>query len=490
VSTVVETCLEEERHEQRSWRLKPQCAGLRRFDRLVENEFISPEEQRARQDRKLAALVEFCVSQVPYYRDLFEGSGLVAGDVRGVDDLVRLPVLVRNEVIDQADRIRPAALPSSESIFGRCSSSGTTGRPVSVLMTHRSNMMFTLAVQRQYRWYRYDPSQLIASITTRAEKLPWRKDGTPYPLGTTYQYPRWRYAGVYFETGDQVEFAMDNTVEDQFAWLQRQRPVYLTSNSQELEHLAYVCEGDWPVDSIKSVISIATQMTPAMSRMITQTMNVQVHENYGFNEIGVVALRCAAGRYHVMSEHCVVEIIDDEGHPVAPGHVGRLVISTLTNMAMPLIRYDAGDLAKAVDGPCSCGRTLPAFGELIGRYRRTAFLPEGTLQRRAVLSEALAALPAELSRPIRKYQLHQYRDQSFEFRVVAVRPLENAFKQWILAAWQGQEDAASVPLVIVQVDDIERGPGGKFQDFTSDFNPAPDGLPDTETNRGTPDSDD
>lgn len=489
MNRVVETCLEEERQAQRRWRLKPQFAGLRRFDRLVENEFISPEQQRARQDSKLAALVEFCVSQVPYYSDLFEHSGLVAGDVRGVDDLVRLPVLVRNAVIDQADRIKASALPSSESIYGSCSSSGTTGRPVSVLMTHSSNMMFTLAVQRHYRWCRYDPSQLTASITTLAEKLPVRKDGTPHPLGTTYQYPRWRYAGVFFETGEEVVFAMDNPVEAQYDWLKRQRPGYLTSNSQELEHLAYVCEGNWPVDSIKSVISIATQMTPAMSRMITQTMNAQVHENYGFNEVGVVALRCAAGRYHVMSEHCVVEIIDADGHPVAPGNVGRLVVSTLTNLAMPLLRYDAGDLAKAVAGPCPCGRTLPAFGEIIGRYRRTAFLPEGTLQRRAVLSEALATLPAGLSRPVRKYQLHQYRDQGFEFRVVAARPLDNAFKQWILAAWQEQEDAASVPLVIVQVDDIKPGPGGKFQDFTSDFIPAPDGLPESGTNGGNPASD-
>ena len=485
MSIAIQTCLADEQREQSRWRLKPECAGLRHFDRLVENEFISADEQRERQDRVLAGMTRFSVEQVPYYRDLFARHGLVAADVRQVNELHRLPVLVRNEVVENSDAFRAQALPPSERIRGEFSSSGTTGKPVRVLMTERSNNMFSLAVQRQYRWFRFDPSQRFASITTPAEKLPARKDGTPHPLGTTYQYPRWRFAGVFFETGDQVVFAMDNPVEAQYDWLKQRRPGYLTSNSQGLEHLAYACDGKWPVDSIKSVLSIATQMTPAMRTMITQTMNAPVYENYGFNEIGMVAVRCPAGRYHVMSEHCVVEIIDDAGHPVAPGNVGRLVVSTLTNLAMPLIRYDAGDLAKAVDGPCACGRTLPAFGEIIGRYRRTAFLPEGTLQRRTVLSEALASMPDELSRPVRKYQLHQYRDHSFEFRVAAARPLDEAFKQWILTAWQVQEDAASVPLVIVQVDDIERGPGGKFQDFTSDFIPAPDGLPDTEANGGT-----
>ncbi len=489
MSIALQTCLADEKREQNRWRLKPECAKLRCFDRLVEDEFISEDEQRARQNRLLASMICFSVEQVPYYQDLFARLGLSTADVRQVDELHRLPVLVRNEVVENSDAFKAQVLPPSERIRGEFSSSGTTGKPVRVQMTERSNNMFSLAVQRQYRWFRLDPAERFASITTPAEKLPAREDGTPHPPGTTYQHPRWRFAGVFFETGEQVVFAMDNPVEAQYDWLKRQRPGYLTSNSQGLEHLAYAGEGEWPVDSIKSVLSIATQMTPAMRRMITQTMNVQVHENYGFNEIGMVAVRCAAGRYHVMSEHCVVEIIDDDGQQVAPGNVGHLVVSTLTNLAMPLLRYDAGDLAKAVAGPCPCGRTLPAFGEIIGRYRRTAFLPEGTLQRRAILSEALAALPAGLSRPVRKYQLHQYRDQSFEFRVVAVRPLDNAFKQWILAAWQEQEDAASVPLVIVQVDDIKPGPGGKFQDFTSDFIPAPDGLPETGTNGGNPASD-
>ena len=481
MSIPIQTCLADELHEQHRWRLKPEYAGLRQFDRLAEDEFISADEQHARQDRLLAEMTRFAVDQVPYYRDRFAQLGLAAGDIRQVDELHRLPVLVRSEVVEQADAFKARVLPSRERIRGEFSSSGTSGKPVRVLMTERSDTMFALAVQRQYRWFRLDPAQRFASITTRAEKLPVREDGSPHPLGTTYHYPAWRFTGQFFETGDQVVYAMDNPIEAQYDWLQQQRPGYLTGNSQGLEHLAYAGEGDWLVDSMQAVISIATQMTPTMRRMITQTMKVSVHENYGFNEIGIVAIRCPAGRYHVMSEHCVVEIVDDEGQQVAPGKVGRLLVSTLTNLAMPLLRYDAGDLAKAVAGPCPCGRTLPAFGEIIGRYRRTAFLPEGTLQRRAVLSEALASLPAGLSHPVRKYQLHQYRDQRFEFRVVAVRALDNAFKQWILATWQKQEGAASTPLAIVEVDDIKPGPGGKFQDFTSDFIPAPDGLPETES---------
>ena len=57
---------------------------------------------------------------------------------------------------------------------------------------------------------------------------------------------------------------------------------------------------------------------------------------------------------------------------------------------MPLIRYDTGDLAQAVEGPCPCGRTLPSFGEIAGRYRRFAGLPDHTRDRVRVLQRAFA----------------------------------------------------------------------------------------------------
>jgi phenylacetate-CoA ligase len=60
------------------------------------------------------------------------------------------------------------------------------------------------------------------------------------------------------------------------------------------------------------------------------------------------------------------EILDDADRPCAPGEVGRVVVSTLHNYAMPLFRYDLGDLAE-VGPPCECGRTLPVLNRIVGR---------------------------------------------------------------------------------------------------------------------------
>ena len=132
------------------------------------------------------------------------------------------------------------------------------------------------------------------------------------------------------------------------------------------------------------------------------------------------------------------------------------------------------DLAEAVDGPCPCGRTLPAFGEVQGRYSRIAFLPDGTLAMVGAVRSALEHMPSSLARPLRKFQLHQNEANRFVLRLAVASPLDPEFAKRIQTAWREAASACDWPLKIVEVDDIRLGPGGKFQDFTSDHMPKAD----------------
>ena len=166
-------------------------------------------------------------------------------------------------------------------------------------------------------------------------------------------------------------------------------------------------------------MAISEQMTPPMRRRIERAFSAPVYQNYGLNEIGMVAVRCLAGRYHVHAEHCLVENVDDAGRAMAPGDTGRIVVTALKNPAMPLIRFDTDDLAQVLSGPCPCGRTLPSFGDIAGRYSRIAFLPDGTLGRVAAIRDALETMPREIAGNLRQFQVHQFRDGGFELRLVS-----------------------------------------------------------------------
>lgn len=467
------TSLSQELEEQGRWQLLPGQEGAQRlFERLVRNEFLAPEHDRRLSDTLLSRVVQHAVAEVPYYQALFERLGLAAKDVQTAADLPRLPVLGKSQLQAAGKELQARRLPPGERPYGWFSSSGTTGKPARVMHTHGSNGMFNVLAQRQYRWYRFDPAATFATIRLASQNLR-HSDGRLLAAGESLRHERWRYAGKFFATGPHLFFNVENPVEAQLAWLAEQQPDYLQAYSESLEHLAFACDGHWPAPSLKKLMAISEQLTPSMRRRIETTLGAPVEQSYGLNEIGLVAVRCGAGCYHWHVEHCIVEIVDDDGQPCPAGVTGRVVVTALRNPAMPLLRYDTGDLAVAVAGECACGRTLPAFGDIVGRYSRIAYLPPGTLPRVGSLRSALESMPLELARKLRQFQVHQYRDGRFELRLLTAGPLPEGFHRHILAAWQAQTDAGEYPLDIVEVGEIPRSPGGKFQDFTSDYMPLP-----------------
>jgi len=469
------TDLAMEQAEQRRWRLRPSRAAVRWFDAMVVGEFLPAEDQLARQGAALARLARFAAAHVPFYRDLFQRLKLAPDSLRRPEALRALPVLTKRDVQEHFDRLRAPLLPRGHRIAGEVRSSGTTGRPTRILHTARSRLLFVLAKQRELRWFRFDPAGRFAAIRL-SNQLPPGPDGRPLADGVSGSAPAWPLVGAFFQTGPFFYFSVTNPIEEHWAWLERHRPNYLLSYSETLEYLARVRGEGGGLDELKGLLAISEQLTPDMRRTIQKVFAVPLHQNYGLNEVGLVASRCPeGGRYHVHAEHCLVELVDEGGRPCAPGEVGKVLVTNLTNLAMPLVRYDTDDLAEAVEGPCPCGRTLPSFGRVVGRYSRIAFLPKGTLDYVAAVREALEQMPPGLSRHLRRFQVHQYRDGSFELRLVATAPLPGAFVKRVQAAWQAAaRSGPPAPLRLVRVERIERSPGGKFQDFTSEFVPAPD----------------
>lgn len=107
-----------------------------------------------------------------------------------------------------------------------------------------------------------------------------------------------------------------------------------------------------------------------------ETFGARIVEHYSSIESGHIAHRCEAGSLHVNAENVLVEILDDDGRPCAPGETGRVVVTPLYSTAQPLIRYDQGDLA--IPGTnCSCGRELPVIASVVGRALAIFRHPDG-----------------------------------------------------------------------------------------------------------------
>lgn len=468
------TSLAEERTEQLRWTsrlLRP----MREYDRLVENEFVSPEEQSVQSARRLCAMLRFAAREVPYYRDKFRSSGADAPGDAPIRALAALPILSKLDVMDAGRALLAERLPPGEKVGHSWRSSGTTGRPISVIYSRRSGQMFNFLAQRACRWERLDPAGTFAEL--RIPSLLARKaDGRELASDETDRRSAWRTM-EHFATGPYVATSVIAPAEHLIAWLRRERPDYLMTYSETLELLARAAGDERPVDSLKAALAISEQLTPSMRAYTERRFGTPVHQVYGLMEFGLVGARCDAGRYHVHNEHCLIEIVNESGRPCEAGRTGRVLITTLTNVVMPLIRYDTGDLAEAVSGPCPCNRTLPSIGDIVGRYSRIAFLPPQTMARVAGLRAAIENMPIELARDLREFQIHQFADTRMELRFVARSDLPDAFFENLRAEWAKAADPSEPALAMRRVDEIPRSPGGKTEVFTSEFMPARDEKP-------------
>jgi phenylacetate-CoA ligase len=116
----------------------------------------------------------------------------------------------------------------------------------------------------------------------------------------------------------------------------------------------------------------AEPWTAAMRAQLESELGLAALNVYGLSEIvgpGVSA-ECREGRNgsHVQEDHFLIEVIDPATErPVAPGHLGELVFTTLTKEALPLVRYRTGDIGSIDEAPCVCGRTTVRMGPVRGR---------------------------------------------------------------------------------------------------------------------------
>ena len=468
------TSYAEEKIEQQKW-----TARLRSpvpvYDRLLTNEFKTAELQRIDIARSLRNMLRFAAQEVPYYREGLSQANVELADRDPTKVLAGLPILSKLDVQDNILALQAKKLPPRDRLGGWSSSSGTTGRPTRVRHSMLSARMYAFLLQRGCRWFRLDPSGKFVTMRV-PEQLPG-PDGRGKMKGNDIvRLQKWPHMGP-FVTGPFAGMSIFAPLEERLDWLRRERPDYLATYSESLEHLGFAAGTERPAEGLKAIIAISEQLTPSMRTYVERVFGAPVHQHYALSEIEMVATRCEAGRYHVHREHCFVEIVDEEGRACPPGETGRIVVTSLTNFAMPLLRYDTGDLAEAKAGKCSCNRTLPSFGEIVGRYGRVVHLPDGTMPLVFALREAIENMPANLMHGFREFQIHQFRNRRMELRIVARSPLPTEFYTRIREVWAKSAADSKHELTFCYVDELPRSASGKCDVFTSDIMPSADKGP-------------
>jgi phenylacetate-CoA ligase len=354
---------------------------------LEQTQWLDRTEIERLQLAQVRSLLAHCVKNVPYYRRLLAAHGIAAESVQTIQDFRRIPILERRTFREQFSQISAGSLPEGIREAGKAYTSGTSGVPIEVLQTNLVNLWWQALLLRDHLWSDIDPRRTLASIRATAK--------TGAELDRLLQgvaLPHWsRVLNTIIETGPAHFMDIHQHPSQQLAWLRKIEPDYLLSFPSNLEFLGGLIMQDGPrLRKLRMIQAISETLSEPTQKRIESAFGVPVKNTYSCSEAGYVASPCPDGQgLHVHAENVLVEVLDTQGLPCAPGQTGRVVLTTLQNFLCPFIRYEIADEAEVGAERCACGRGLPLLNRVLGKERPVLQLPDGRVKHSSALTIGL-----------------------------------------------------------------------------------------------------
>lgn len=377
----------------------------RYYETLNATQWLSPSQMRELQDEKLRRLVRHAYRSVPYYRVRMQERSLRPEDIRGQEDLHKLPLLTKADVRKHLHfDIMQEGVRHTDIL--KISTSGSTGEPF-VCYADRSQLEFRWAATlRSQEWtgYRFgDPTVRLWHQTIGMSQSQAFKEHLDAFFANRMFIP------VFEMTGDGLEKIVRTICEKQ--------PVLVDGYAEAFNFIAGYLETRGGLSfRPKALMSSAQTLPPKSRALIEKAFGCPVFDKYGSREFSGIAYETDAHNGHaVVAEGYIVEILVD-GRPAQPGEVGEVVITDLNNYCMPFMRYRIGDLAQAIDNttPSVCGRGLPRIGEIQGRVQSIIQGTDGHFVPGTFFAHALKEFDYAISR----FQVVQEEIGAITFRVV------------------------------------------------------------------------
>ena len=400
------------------------------------------------------ALLSHAARHVPFYRRRLGKLADADGEAFW-QDWRELPLLTRQDVQQAGRDLVSRALPDGHGELTEVYTSGSTGKPIHAVRSDLWLLMWSAVTVREHLWHGRDVAGKLAAIreSTAGKAL--------YPDGEHLENWGFSTADI-FRTGPCVSLNITTPVDDQLEWLVREAPDYLLTHPTMLDRLIRrSAETGLRPRKLRQVLTISEVLAPGLRELCRAEWNAPVVDTYSTREAGYLALQCPdTDHYHLQSETALVEILDPAGRPCAPGDIGRVIVTPLHNLAMPLVRYDIGDHAE-VGAPCSCGRGLPVIRRILGRRQNMLRTAEG--ERWPLLSSDDIGKLLALA-PIRQYQFAQTHPDRIEVRLQATRTLTDEEALGVVD-WGRAKFGQGFRIDLAFPSELSRTTSGKFEDF-------------------------
>lgn len=334
---------------------------LETYRNLKKRSFNPLSVLQKRQLDKLNDILNHSYKNVPYYQQLFEELNIVQnGEVsfKDIKEIQSIPFLTKEIIRQAGSDLHSKDIKSRKTYIN--SSGGSTGEPVEFIQDtfykHHNTANFLLIKS----WKQCEPCDSTVTIwgaerDILSGKRPFKENLLDFQLN------RIRLNS----------FKMSNELMQKYIeTLNKKKPKLIIAYVQSIYELAkFAKENDIHVEKQHAIHAAAGTVYDYMRKTIEEVFQCKVFNHYGSREVGPIASECSAhDGLHIMMEHTLVEVVNEKGEPCKPGEEGEIVVTSLNNYAMPLIRYKIGDIGVMQEySPCPCGCNYPKLQKVIGR---------------------------------------------------------------------------------------------------------------------------
>lgn len=358
------------------------------------SEHLPPGPLAQRQERKWRALVRHAVAHAPFYARLYQGI-----DVERAA-LTDLPVVTKEMVQDHFDEVVTDPALKLAEVQAFANQPRTDG---SRWFRERFAVMLSSGTSGRRGYYIWDAQTLADAIA-----VGFRQSNRPGPGKAAAAAPQ-RIAAIMLTTAHDAAAALlrlipeavgpkclidiEEPLDSICTQLNEFQPTLLSAFPYTLRLL-----GERQQDGRLSIqparLTCSGDVLTASDRaFIQQAFGRPLFNYYCSTEAPYLAWECAAHEgLHVNADYVIVESVDRHNHAVPVGQRGeRLLLTNLSNQAMPLIRYVMSDQVEYMAVPCSCGCLLPRIRTVAGRVEHILHLPDACDQRVALIPEHIDA---------------------------------------------------------------------------------------------------
>ncbi|MCC7478122.1 phenylacetate--CoA ligase family protein [bacterium] len=417
------------------WKLKAGVDGnpvFQRYEHLMQSQWFLPAELQARTAEALQRVLLHSARSVPFYRRRNAKA----------DSLESFGTISRDELINgfgQLQSTDPGPLPHWQT-----SSSGSSGQPVTVVLDKECNSWRTASAWRG--------DTFGTGLGPDARQLAiW---GNPMELKLTrrmFQRALNFYHNRFIVDGFTITPESVREIH-RVMWKLRPKILYGYPASLHGFVLSALEQGLEPIP-VWRLMTTGEQLNETQKEAIAQYFGVTVCERYGSREFGSMAHQCEHGVWHIHQEHLHFEVRLPDGR-ISDSGTGDLLVTSLHNFTMPLIRYEIGDMANLTPADCQCGRGLRTFHSLLGRPSEFIYTPSGAW----INANHYHVLLRD--EPVRHFRFIQ--DTPGELRMLIVPLAEMTPERLELLRKQGEAIARhELKLHLEVVDHIDPLPNGK-----------------------------